>query len=89
MSGEKKDDRRRSERESSEITAELYLESSLFKAQTVDVSDHGVRMQLNKPIRFQIRFRMGERLVSRHAEMVWSQEVEQDKAPVYGFKYVD
>ena len=43
---ENKLERRKSQRKTSSVEAELYLESSVFKAQTVDVSDDGVRLEL-------------------------------------------
>ena len=82
-------DRRKSERKSSSVEAELYLESSVFKAQTVDVSDNGVRLELNKPIRFHIRIRIGDKLVSRKAEMIWSEEEGRQESLSYGFKYIE
>jgi hypothetical protein len=86
---DKTQDRRKSERKRASIEAELYLESSVFKAQTVDVSDEGVRLELDKPIRFHIRVRIGDKLVSRKAIIVWSEEKEQPQSLSYGFKYIE
>ncbi|MBW7997997.1 MAG: PilZ domain-containing protein [Candidatus Glassbacteria bacterium] len=85
---ENKSERRRRERKTKEVQAELYLESSVFKARTVDVSDEGVRLELNKPIRFHIRIRIGDKLVSRTAVMVWSDDAKAKAGLYYGFKYV-
>ena len=86
---ENKLERRKSQRKTSSVEAELYLESSVFKAQTVDVSDDGVRLELNKPIRFHIRIRIGDKLVSRKAEMIWSEDATKESSLTYGFKYIE
>ena len=86
---QKLQERRKSQRKESSVEAELYLESSVFKAQTVDVSDNGVRLELNKPIRFHIRIRIGDKLVSRKAEMVWSEDQIKASSLSYGFKYIE
>ncbi|MBA7568046.1 hypothetical protein ES708_09765 [subsurface metagenome] len=82
-------ERRKSQRKPSSVEAELYLESSVFKTQAIDVSDNGVRLQLNKPIRFHIRIRIGDKLVSRTAEMIWSEDVGKETSLSYGFKYIE
>jgi hypothetical protein len=86
---DKSQERRKAQRKETSVEAELYLESSVFKAQTVDVSDNGVRLELNKPIRFHIRVRIGDKLVSRKAEMVWSEDREKESPLCYGFKYIE
>ena len=86
---DKKAERRKAARKTESVAAELYLESSGFKAQTVDVSEEGVRLELNKPIRFHIRVRIGDKLVSRKAEIAWSEEAAQKDGLTYGFKYVE
>ncbi len=85
----KKAERRKSQRKPEAVEAEIYLESSLFKAQTVDISDEGVRLELNKPIRFHIRVRIGDKLLSRIAEIVWSEDESSGENHSYGFKYIE
>lgn len=85
----KKAERRKSPRKPEAVEAEIYLESSVFKAQTVDISDEGVRLELNKPIRFHIRVRIGDKLLSRIAEIVWSEDESSGKNHSYGFKYIE
>lgn len=87
MLKEKQAERRRNDRKPMNVETELYLESSMFKAKIVDVSDDGVRMELNKPIDFHVRFRLGEKRISRHARLVWSTNSEEDDT-TYGFKYL-
>ncbi len=82
-------ERRKSPRKSEAVAAELYLESSVFKAQTIDVSEEGVRLELNKPIRFNIRVRVGDMLVNRLAEIVWFEDPKQAGGFSYGFRYVE
>lgn len=82
-------ERRKVLRKSKVVAAELYLESSVFKAKTVDVSEEGVRLDLNKPIRFHIRVRIGDTLLNRKAEIVWSEDPKQTDGFSYGFKYVE
>lgn len=84
-----KSERRKSPRKPESVETELYLESSAFKAKTVDISEEGVRLELNKPIRFHIKVRIGDMLVSRKAEIVWSEDVKQGNNLSYGFKYVE
>ncbi len=86
---DKKAERRKFIRKPESVEAELYLESSAFKAQTVDVSEDGVRLELNKPIRFHIRVRIGDKLVNRKAEIAWSEEAGQKGGLTYGFRYVE
>ncbi|MFH1071062.1 MAG: PilZ domain-containing protein, partial [Candidatus Glassbacteria bacterium] len=70
------------------VDTELYLESSMFKARIVDVSSDGVRLELNKPINFHVRFKLGEKRISRHARLVWSVNSEEDST-TYGFRFFE
>ena len=88
MLKEKQAERRRNDRRPISVETELYLESSMFKAKIVDVTDEGVRMELNKPIDFHVRFRLGEKRISRHARLVWSMNAEEDNT-TYGFKFLE
>ncbi|MFH1071659.1 MAG: PilZ domain-containing protein, partial [Candidatus Glassbacteria bacterium] len=58
---EKQAERRKKGRKQVSVDTELYLESSMFKARIVDVSSDGVRLELNKPINFHVRFKLGEK----------------------------
>ena len=80
--------RRQDERQEMSTEAELYLESSRFKAKLVNSSGGGFRMELENPISFHVRFKDGEKRVNRKAKLLWSMK-RRDGDITYGFKYVD
>ncbi len=82
-------DRREEEREPVATDTEIYLESSVFKATLVDVSEGGVRFEMQKPINFLIRFKVGEKRMSRRAQMVWTTDTDADEEGItYGFRFI-
>lgn len=81
-------ERRKTEREPSSTEAELYLESTIYKAKLADFSDGGVRFIMEKPINFYVRFRVGERRISRKVQLVWSGKNEQGDM-TYGFNFIE
>lgn len=82
-------DRREEEREAVATDTEIYLESSVFKATLVDVSEGGVRFEMLKPINFLIRFKVGEKRLSRRAQMVWTTDAAADEEGItYGFRFI-
>jgi hypothetical protein len=79
--------RRKHEREPYSTEAELYLESSIFKAKLVDVSEAGVRFEMEKPINVHVRFKVGEKRISRNAQLVWCLK-DDNGCMTYGFNYI-
>ena len=80
-------ERRETEREPSSTEAEMYLESTIYKAKLVDCSDGGVRFIMEKPINFYVRFRVGEKKISRKVQLVWSRKNEEGDM-AYGFNFI-
>ena len=87
MASGKNIERRKTKREPSSTKAELYLESTVYKARMVDISDDGVRFTMEKPINFYVRFKVGEKRISRKVQLVWSGKSEKG-GMTYGFNYV-
>jgi len=81
-------ERRKTKREPSSTEAELYLESTIYKAKLVDFSNDGVRFTMEKPINFYVRFKSGEKRISRKAQLIWSRKNEVGDM-TYGFNYME
>lgn len=81
-------ERRKAKREPSSTEAELYLESTVFKARLVDFSNDGVRFTMEKPINFYVRCKVGEKRISRKVQLVWSRKNETGDM-TYGFNYIE
>ena len=79
--------RRSEERETFDTEAEFYLESSVFKAKLVDISDGGVRFAMPKPINVHVRFKIGEKRISRMAQLIWCSK-NQEEGLDYGFNFI-
>ena len=79
--------RRQEDREPFDTEAEFYLESSVFKAKLVDISDNGVRFAMPKPVNVHIRFKIGEKRISRMAQLVWCGKNQQNGLD-YGFNFI-
>jgi hypothetical protein len=88
MASGKNIERRKTKREPSSIEAEMYLESTVYKAKVVDISDEGVRFTMAKPINFYVRFKVGEKRISRKVQLVWSGKSEKG-GMTYGFNYIE
>ncbi len=79
--------RRHEEREPFTTEAEIYLESSVFRARLVDVSDGGVRFAVPKAINVHVRFKIGEKRISRNAQLIWCGRNTEDGLD-YGFTFI-
>jgi len=88
MASGKHVERRKTKREPSSTEAEMYLESTVYKARMVDFSDEGVRFTMEKPINFYVRLKVGEKRISRKVQLVWS-EKEEKGGMTYGFNYIE
>lgn len=88
MKSGKDAERRKTEREPSSTEAEMYLESTIYKAKLVNLSDGGVRFIMEKPINFYVRFKAGERRISRKVQLVWSRKNEEGDM-AYGFNFIE
>ena len=81
-------ERRKNARQKTSTQGELYLESTAFKAMLVNFSDGGVRLTMESPINFTVRFKVGEKRINRRVQLVWSNKNEEGNMR-YGFNYLD
>lgn len=79
--------RRQEDREPSITEAEIYLESSVFRARLVDLSEGGVRFAMPKPLNVHVRFKIGEKRICKNAQLIWCGRNPEDGLD-YGFNFI-
>lgn len=87
MSEDKEQDERKAQREDVLSEVEFHVDSEVIQAMTVDVSETGVRFDMGKPIKARMRFTVGDEVVDRKAQLVWSQRTP-DGGMAYGFEFI-
>jgi len=87
MEQEKGFDHRRDLRQRVQCPGEFYIDADIFKAQSMDVSESGIRLQLQKPVQIVMRLQVGASELDRLANLVWARRNSDGKME-YGLEYL-
>ncbi len=80
-------DRRKSERKPISTDMEFILYLDAFKAETIDLSNDGIKFKADAPIIIQLQYSDQGEKVLRHAKLVWAEAADDDGVN-YGFEFI-
>ena len=86
MTDMEKNEKRSTERRLSATEVTFHTEEDIYMANSVDISDTGIRIVTKKPIDIRIEVKVDERLVQYDAQLVWAR-VKDDGSMEYGLKF--
>ena len=86
MTDMEKNEKRSTERRLSETEVTFHTEEDIYMANSVDISDAGIRIVTKKPIDIRIEVKEDDRLVEYDAQLVWAR-VKDDGSMEYGLKF--
>ena len=86
MKADKSQERRRAERASVCTEMDLSLDVDTIKALSVNVSESGVQLDIEEPLKFWLRLEVDGKSVVREAQIVWAKK-KQSGGMSYGFEY--
>jgi hypothetical protein len=86
MSDIKKTEKRVIERHLVDTEIVFNTENDIYMANSVDISEAGIRLVTNDPIKICFQIKEEEKLVQYDAELVWAR-VKDDGSMEYGLKY--
>ena len=75
------------ERQALKQGIEFFVDADIIAADTVDISEAGIRIETNTPITIRFRMEVDGALRDREAQLVWSRQ-KSDDGMVYGLKFV-
>ncbi|MDX1776155.1 MAG: PilZ domain-containing protein [Desulfobulbales bacterium] len=79
-------DKRTSDRRLLETEVTFHTEDDIYMAKTVDISENGIRIVTDQPVKIRIQIKEDDRLVQYDAQLVWSR-VKEDGTMEYGLRY--
>ncbi len=86
-SGIQHPERRKVPRRPVHAGAEFFVDADIIEAETVDLSERGVRFKLEEPLTIFLRMRHEGQTIDRRARITWAQQDEQGRMD-YGFEFV-
>ena len=81
-----KNDKRSAERKLSDTEVTFHTEEDIYMANSVDISDTGIRVVTKKPVDIRIEVKEDDKLVQYNAQLVWAR-VNDDGSMEYGLKF--
>ena len=81
-----KNDKRSAERKLSDTEVTFHTEEDIYMANSVDISDTGIRVVTKKPVDIRIEVKEDDKLVQYNAQLVWAR-VKDDGSMEYGLKF--
>ena len=87
MNKEKESESREASRKPYHSDVEMEVNADFIAAITVDVSESGVRVDMGRPLKVRIKFNLGDQLMDRTAQLVWSRKTPDDGMTL-GFEYL-
>ena len=79
-------EKRTAERRLIETEVTFQTEDDIYMANSVDISDMGIRIITANPVEIRIQIKENDRLVQYDAQLVWAR-VKDDGSMEYGLKY--
>ena len=86
MTSSHNQERRAAERRLLETEVTFHTEDDIYMANSIDISDKGIRIVTDEPMDIRIQIKENDRLVQYEAQLVWS-KVNEDGTMEYGLKY--
>ncbi len=80
--------RRQAERETVDADIEFFVEADIIGANPVDMSQTGVQLETQNPIRIYMRLKKHGKTSDHRASLVWAKRNE-DGGMVYGLEFLD
>jgi len=81
----KESDRRRSDRKPFETELDLFLDTHNLPAESLDISEHGLRFRISQPIKCKVRLELDNGTAEREMILVWARK--EDGEMLYGFEF--
>ena len=78
--------RRKSKRNKLNTEVQFIFSADVINAHSVDISDEGIRLDLNIPLEIEMRFEMNGKYQEHKAQLCWA-ERQEDNSFSYGFKF--
>jgi len=79
-------DKRTADRRLFETEVTFHTEDDIYLANSIDISDNGIRIVTEEPIEIRIQIKEGDKLVQYEAKLVWTR-TKEDGTMEYGLKY--
>lgn len=86
MTSSHNQEKRAAERRLLETEVTFHTEDDIYMADSVDISDKGIRIVTDEPMNIRIQIKEDNRLVQYEAQLVWT-KVNEDGTMEYGLKY--
>ena len=86
MTSSHNQERRAAERRLLETEVTFHTEDDIYMANSIDISDKGIRIVTDEPMDIRIQIKENDRLVQYEAQLVWT-KVNEDGTMEYGLKY--
>ena len=86
MTSSHNQERRAVERRLLETEVTFHTEDDIYMANSIDISDKGIRIVTDEPVDIRIQIKENDRLVQYEAQLVWS-KVNEDGTMEYGLKF--
>ena len=79
-------EKRTVERRLLETEVTFHTEDDMYMANSIDISDKGIRIVTVEPVEIRIQIKEEDKLVQYEAQLVWT-KVNEDGTMEYGLKY--
>ena len=86
MTSSHNQEKRAVERRLLETEVTFHTEDDIYMANSIDISDKGIRIVTDEPVDIRIQIKENDRLVQYEAQLVWT-KVNEDGTMEYGLKY--
>lgn len=86
-SGGGREDQRKSVRNNISTEVEFYVNADIIEAETIDISETGIRIETREPAKIFLRIKIEGRTQDYEAKMVWARK-NLDGRMTYGFEYI-
>ncbi len=80
------DEKRASDRKLVETEVSFHTSDDIYMAESVDISDTGIRIVTGKPIDINIHIKENDKVQGYDAQLVWA-KVKDDGTMEYGLKF--
>ena len=81
-------DHRQDKRQTVACPGQFYIDADVFDSSSVDLSEGGARLLLNKPVKIVLRLNMGTYEMERNAQLVWARKSRSGDME-YGLQFLD
>jgi hypothetical protein len=86
MTYSKNEEKRAEKRRLKKTEVTFHTEDDIYMANSIDISDRGIRIVTDEPVEIRIQIKEEDKLVQYEAQLVWT-KVNEDGTMEYGLKY--